>query len=224
MQHRRPTLPVLALTCVCLAAACDLDTDLDTTQLRSAKSPTVEVFQYSTSQDLIANTNDPNNPILAPSPAGISPLEEPEISSGGLIAIKIRDQNDELVGFGTEQEVIDMVGASALTTYTLTLPGRGTLMLEQTEDFSPLFAEIYDMLDDAELVRSYDPPLAVLTTKPGTGRIVGGTGEFAHARGSWTELDIVNQFDLVARTFDIDCVLEVTFDKGEDDDDDDEDE
>jgi hypothetical protein len=223
MHLRRPTLFALSLTCACLAAACDLDTDPDTSDLRDGNPPTVEVFKYSSVDDLIATTSDPNNAILAPWPAGIVPLAEPEIVNGGLIATKIRDQNGQLIGFGTEQEVIDFVNAGALTTYTLTLPGRGTLVLQQTEDFGPLFAEIFDMIGDGEFVRSYDPPFEVLTTKPGTGRILGGTGEFAHAKGTWTELDIVNEFDLINRTFDIDCVLEVTFHGDDEDDDDDED-
>lgn len=213
--------PLLCAYLVNATIACDSTPDVDEGMVgspmpRNGQPPITEIFRYSTSRDLIANTNASTNPILAPSPAGIVPLDDPAISDGAMIAFKLHDDDDQLVGFGTEQEVLDMVDASSETTYTLTLPGRGTLMLAQLEDFAPLFAEIGDMLADGELVRDYDPPLSVITTKPQTGRIIGGTGEFLGARGSWTELDVVHRFDLVGRTFDIDGVLEITFDEDED--------
>jgi hypothetical protein len=213
MTNRNPILLALSLTCACLAVGCDSETDESYDELRNGN--TVEIFKYAAPGDVIANTADPNSAILAPWPAGIVPLGEPEIIDGVLIAAKIYHANDQLIGFGTEQEVVNFATALSQSTYTLTLPGRGTLMLAQVEDFTPLFAELFDMIANQESIRDYDPPFSVITTMPGTGRIVGGTGEFEHARGTWTELNDVHQFNLGDRTFTIDAVLEVTFKPGD---------
>jgi hypothetical protein len=68
---------------------------------------------------------------------------------------------------------------------------------------SPFFDEIADMVssgDPADLVRSWDPPLTIVTTVPGTGRIIGGTGEFDNARGVWRETQALHELDLIERT------------------------
>lgn len=167
-------------------------------------------FFYFTANDILAITSAPGG-LFPPFPADIPTLTEPELANGFLAAFKVFDQYGNIVGFGTEQEVIDAANAINLTTYTLTIPGRGTLMLRQREDLGVVFDEINDMVSSAELVRTYDPPWIVLTTVPGTGRIVGGSGEFTFAKGIMREFDVVHQINLADREFDLDVVIQVKF-------------
>jgi len=94
----------------------------------------------------------------------------------------------------------------------LELPGRGQLYLSQQEDVAPLLSIALDMLATAELERSFDPPLEFDNTVGPGGTIVGGTGEFLQARGTFRELgtlysvSLIGERPLVARV-----VLDVKF-------------
>ncbi|PRP90994.1 hypothetical protein ENSA5_60690 [Enhygromyxa salina] len=163
---------------------------------------------FSTATDTIA-LSTASGGLFAPFPTGIPALDEPEIADGFLGAFKIHDIHGNLVGFGTEQEVIDFDTAIASTTFTLTLPGRGTLMLSQIEDTSVYFAEVEDMIADEEYIRSFDPPLVAVTTVQGTGRVIGGTGEFRHARGRMREIDYLYEANLIDRAFNLTDLIQV---------------
>jgi hypothetical protein len=171
---------------------------------------TIENFYFSSATDTIALTSATGG-LFGPFPAGIPMLDEPEINTGFLFAFKIYDQNDNLVGFGTEQEVQDYETASAISTLMLTLPARGTLMLEQVEDFSLYFAEIEDMMADEDYHRCFNPPLEALTTVAHTGKIVGGTGEFEDAKGKFKEFDFLYEINLLTQEVHVDVRLRVKF-------------
>jgi hypothetical protein len=175
---------------------------LDLTTLTHHTYSSLEVFVISTVTDTLAITSASNG-LLAPFPAGIPTLDDPVIADGVLIATTIRDLGDNIVGFGTEQEVLDSANALGETTFTLTLPDRGTLMLAQQEDFSIPFGEIEDMLASQEFIRTYDPPLVFTTTVPCSGTVIGGTEEFAGASGWMLEVDIVHEINLIDRTLDL---------------------
>lgn len=184
----------------------------DTSEPTNAQvqSGSMEFFYFEAPEDVISITSAPGN-LFAPTPAGIPLFTEPELAEGFMVSFKVYDQNHDLVGFGTEQEIVDLPGEIAYTTYTLTLPGRGTLMLKQQEDIGPLLAEVAEMGATQDLVREYNPPWVMLSTIPGTGRIVGGTGEFAHAKGVVREFGVTYGIDLTTQTFDIAVVLQVKY-------------
>lgn len=161
--------------------------------------PPDETFTFSTDTDNIAMVMAPDG-LFASIPAGIMTLDEPEISNGFIGSFKMYDDGGQLVGFGTKHEELDPPSPISMTSYMLTLPGRGTLVLEAVQDASPFYDEIVDMVSSEDLVRSWDPPLTIVTTVPGTGRVIGGTGEFANTRGVWRETQALRGLDLIERT------------------------
>ena len=172
---------------------------------------TTEVFIIEPN-DLIAASFAPGG-FLAPVPAGITLLSEPGLEQGGLFAVKLRDVANQVIGFGTEQQEVDFPAARVKTTWTLTLVGRGTLFLTQTEDISNLVQNVTEMVATGELVRTFDPPLIVATTIAGSGAVIGGTGEFDKAKGSVTEIDTVYGIDLIQGKLNVADRLEVELQK-----------
>jgi hypothetical protein len=128
-------------------------------------------------------------------PAGVGQMTEPAIQRGLLLAGKIRDEQGAVIGFATEQADVDFAALVSTSTWTITIPGRGALFLSQREDLTLLFQIIGDLLARGEYDRSYDPPLETVTTL-GAGDIVGGSGEFAHAHGTFVERDFVHHLSL----------------------------
>lgn len=172
-----------------------------------------EVFAFSLEDDAFALTSATGG-LLAPFPAGIDTFDEPAIAAGAFAGTKIGDACSNLVGFGSEQQLLDSSTGIAQTTYSLTLPNRGTLMLDQEENFGPIFAEVNDMVATGQFVRNFSPPLVVVTTSPGSGKVIGGTDEFADFDddGVMAEIDYIYQIDLVNGTADILDVLVVGYD------------
>lgn len=169
----------------------------------------LETFTLSSSQDFLALTSAPGG-LFAPYPADIPTLPA-EIADGLLVAGTFRNQNGEVIGFGTEQEVLDFPNLQTATTYTITIPGRGTLMLEQLEDISWLVAEVNDMVASQEFVRAYDPPVVLVNSIEGTGRVIGGTGEFSGAKGSVREIGTLHELNLITLQHDLDVDVQVLF-------------
>lgn len=214
---------ILAVTgCGIGAQGGDQESDVDLQHQLSAQSEgdsaaspaseSHETFTFSSST-ILAVTMAPGG-LFAPFPAGIPTFTEPAIADGFFLGIKLRDVDDNIVGFGTEQEVLNLAAARTATTYTLTLPGRGTLMLAQEEDLTVLLVEVNDMIANQQTVRSYDPPLVVLSTIAGTDRIIGGTGEFADAKkGSVHEYNILHKLDIATGVHDLEVMLDVTIKK-----------
>jgi hypothetical protein len=145
-------------------------------------------------QDYIAASLAPGA-FPASFPAGVGTLSEPAIQRGLLLAGKLRDAQGEVVGFATEQADLDFAARVSTGTWTLTLPGRGTLFLSQQEDLSLLVQLLGEMQASGELERAYSPPLVVTTTL-GKGTVVGGTGEFEGAKGTFREVDFVELISL----------------------------
>jgi hypothetical protein len=175
-----------------------------------AKLPwNVETFRFFTNPDFLTVTQAAGG-VFTPSPAGMQPLP-PDLAEGFMLGFTFRDEDDNVVGFGSIQEVVDFESASAETHYMMTIPGRGTLFLAQQENNAALFAELGDMIANQDYVRSYDPPLVFINTVPGTNRIVGGTGEFAHAKGIWREFAVVNEFNLLTGVHDVGNIVQIVY-------------
>jgi len=167
----------------------------------------VENFHFATS-DMFAVTSPPGG-LFAPIPADIEPFTEPLLAEGFFLGTRFRDDDDNVIGFGLEQEVLNLQTARGVTTYTINLPGRGTLMVRQDEDVQFLLDEVDDMVASNELVRSYEPSLDTLNSVPGTGRVIGGTGEFAGAFGIVREFGSLHEINLATGVHDLEVHLQV---------------
>ncbi|HVV85964.1 MAG TPA: hypothetical protein VHE35_23050 [Kofleriaceae bacterium] len=129
-------------------------------------------------------------------PPGVGQMSEPAIQHGLLLAGKLRDPGGAVVGFATEQADADFQALVSTGTWTLTVPGRGTLFLSQREDLTLLVQILGDMQAHGQLERTWSPPLEVVTTI-GAGEIVGGTGDFEGAKGRFLERDFVESISLL---------------------------
>jgi hypothetical protein len=156
------------------------------------------VFKF-TFADTFALNSAPGG-LFAPIPPDIDDFDEDVLANGFIAAFTVSDADGEVIGFGTEQEVLNLANATTKTTFTFTLPLQGTLMLSQREDFSLFLAQVLDMIANNETEREYNPPLVAITTIDGTGRVVGGTEEFTGAKGNMVEIFALSKIDLVQGT------------------------
>ena len=163
---------------------------------------TIETFQERVADDQLAITGPPNS-IWTPFPVGIPELSQPGLEDGYFFSFTMRDIHDDVVGFASEQEIVDLINNESDTTWTVTVPTRGTLIMTQRESFQVLIDEIDDMVANQDLVRVYNPPLIELLTIPGTGKVAGGTGDFANAGGVMIELGVIYEIDLINNEFDV---------------------
>lgn len=133
-------------------------------------------------------------------PAGIATFSEPAIQGGYAALNKMRDKSGEVVGFGAQLEVWTP-GPSGKpnpdfpTTWTLVLPGRGTLFLYEIENPARLFARLAEAQAGPLPWRGSINERTTIGPGPdGVGLIVGGTGEFEGRRGTFVE---TNQFTAI---------------------------
>jgi hypothetical protein len=134
-------------------------------------------------------------------PTGIQPLNEPGIESGLIDMQKMRNQAGEVVGFAAQLQVwaSDENGKTKdeyKTTWTVVLPGRGTLFLSETENPSALFRQLSEL---RAKLKTWKGRIGIQTTTGpaagGVGLIVGGTGEFEGQKGTFIETDEFTSFD-----------------------------
>ncbi len=139
---------------------------------------------------------------LAPSPAGIPLLDAPAIENGLAILAQVRGADGKVVGFASELEVfprVDFLAADEVewdTDWTLVLPGRGTLFLHQRERRGELPSKV--LLPTLETGRDWQGDWTVTTTSgprsDGRGVVVGGSGEFEGATGTFVEINRVTRY------------------------------
>ncbi len=145
--------------------------------------------------DAFAGTHGGRFP-FKPFPDGIRSLAGPNLADGFALITKARDGTKEIAGFATELEVASpqsrlLSGRIMTETYwTVVLPGRGTLFLHETENNWKLVKEVLlpmlvtrrDWAGEWRNVNTFGP-------RPvGRGIIVGGTGKFAGAAGTFLEI------------------------------------
>jgi hypothetical protein len=145
--------------------------------------------------DAIAATHGGQFP-FKPFPEGIQPLAGPSLANGFALITKARDATNEIAGFATELEVASpesrfLAGLIMTETFwTVVLPGRGTLFLYQTENNWRLMKEVMlpmlltrrDWSGEWRNVNTFGP------RPDGRGIIVGGTGKFSGAAGTFLEI------------------------------------
>ncbi len=169
---------------------------------RATRGGTTEYFFIVEATDILAFTH-PGVSELPRKPADIGALSEPGLSKMFAVMGKLRDVNGELIGVASE--LIDerpehdlSVGVfSKDTVWTLVISGRGSLYLSQIEDNGPV---VFDFIEPN--VRSGESWTGEFvftpTIGPGAdrlGMIVGGTGEFEGAMGTFIETVRITRFE-----------------------------
>jgi hypothetical protein len=143
------------------------------------------------------------HPGMSAFPPGIPMLSEPGIKNGLIADLKLADKEGKVIGFAGELEVFPEGRSPTVddnvewqTVWTLVLPGRGTIFLEQIEHsgglgpkvIQPVLKSGQDWVGDWWITTTVGP----LPNR--RGRIVAGTGEFAGIRGSFVEIDHLTAF------------------------------
>ena len=160
-----------------------------------------ETFYMDAPDQAIAATHNGDKPIPT-FPPGIAKLDEPLIRAGFVLLAKVKNKAGEIVGYTSEQEVVSaesniMAGRMIMdTTWTVTIPGRGTLFLSQREDGSEFAKRA--VMPALLMKREFNRPWTFVTTAgplpDGRGRIVGGTGEFEGIDGTFVEVTHLRRF------------------------------
>jgi hypothetical protein len=163
----------------------------------------LETFWFHAPADGIAATHDgePSKPVKV-FPQGIGLLNEPHLRSAFVLLAKARNRAGEVVGFASEMEEVAPQSnilqgrMQMLSTWTLELPGRGTLFMYETEDASEFAKNV--IVPALVLGKTWDQPWTFVTTTgpraDGRGVIVGGTGEFEGVTGSFVEVTHLKRF------------------------------
>lgn len=138
---------------------------------------------------------------LAIAPPGVSLLSEAAIERGFVLIVNIRNARNEIVGFAVELEVHpegDMLSEDLVweTEWLLVIPGRGILILNQQEHSGELGRKVFQSIRDTgkDWVGDWTVQTTVGPLAGGRGVIVGGTGEFSGAEGSFIELDHLTRY------------------------------
>jgi hypothetical protein len=159
-----------------------------------------EVFATESPEQALAVTHDGDKPIPA-HPDGVGLLTDAKIRKGFMLLVKFNNAAGEVVGYGSEQEVVRdessiMTGRMIMdTTWTVTLPGRGTIFLSEVEDASEFAKKA--VIPALKEGKDWTTPWTFITTvgpKDGKGVVVGGTGEFAGVTGTFTEVTKLRRY------------------------------
>jgi hypothetical protein len=138
---------------------------------------------------------------LAPFPPAIALFTEPRIEKGLALLAKVRDGSGEVIGYASELELFTETDLSRgdvvwNTDWTLVIPARGALFLHQQEHSGELYTKVIGptLASGEDWVGDWTVLTTVGPQPDGRGLVVGGTGEFAGARGSFVEVDRLTRF------------------------------
>jgi hypothetical protein len=165
-------------------------------------------FHMVAPDDGLATTHSGDKP-LPLYPAGIGVLSDPNINQGFILLTKLRDDAGNVIGFTSEQEVVSSESDLAQgllktqSSWTLTIPGRGSIFLYETENQSeflqkagvPALAQGIEWNQDWTFTTTSGPDPG------GRGYIVGGTDEFAGIRGTFAEVTHLRRFTTKGELF-----------------------
>ena len=187
---------------------------LESTQTINENGQVVETFYTNADPHLIALSGGPTA-LLQPFPTSVQYLIEPNVADGLAVLAKVTDNSGDVVGFAAELEhfTVDATGnLTAAVDWIFKVPGRGTLMVTQTESPAMLVSIVQDMAANGETERYIDPPIKVQTTVPGTGRVVSGVGEFEGLTGTFKEYNEFTYMNIANGTIGVNLTLEITYD------------
>lgn len=185
-----------------LTAACSKSADESATSETTAPADTTHVtFMMFAPDDGLAVTHSGDKP-LPLYPAGIGALSDPSINQGFILLTKLRNENGEVIGFTSEQEVVGSDSDLKLgllrtqSSWTLTIPGRGTIFLFEDEDQSEFLmkAGIPALTQGKEWNEKWTFVTTAGPDASGRGVIVGGTSEFDGIMGTFTEVTHLSRF------------------------------
>lgn len=164
--------------------------------LAVSKNPMLS-FQYSiVPEDAVLYTSDGEGS-TAPFPSGVNELWEPTIDDSRVLVTELSDARGSPMGvgikFSTDSEDTRLLNSEAIvdSVWHIYLPGRGTLFVEQNENY---WAYLRDIVVRSQLNSTDSWRGAwsrVMTTGPnalGTGRVLGGNGRFAGIEGEAVEI------------------------------------
>jgi hypothetical protein len=167
----------------------------------TAPVPTEETFHMMAPDDAIATTHGGYMP-LPLYPPGIGALSDDRINRGFILLTKLRAADGTVVGFTSEQKVVSSKSNFAqgllmtASSWILTVPGRGTIFLYETENQSEFLKKAG--LPALSMGREWNEPWTFVTTAgpapKGRGIIVGGTDEFEGISGTFSEVTHLRRF------------------------------
>jgi hypothetical protein len=160
-----------------------------------------ETLYIDTVKHLVAATHPGDKPIPT-FPSDIPKLSDPALKPSFALLAKVADKSGRIIGFCSEQEDVNadsniLQGKMIMnTTWTVTLPGRGTLFLAEIENASEFARKV--VAPALILKREWNEPWTFVTTvgpsPEGRGVIVGGTGEFEGVKGTFVEVTHLKRF------------------------------
>jgi hypothetical protein len=160
-----------------------------------------ETFHMIAPDDGIATTHSGDKP-LPLYPPGIGTLSDDAVKQGFILLTKLRDQSGDVIGFTSEQEVVSSESdltkgiLKTASTWTLTIPGRGTIFLDENEDQSEFLtkAGVPALAQGKEWNEEWTFTTTVGPDPSGRGVVTGGTGEFAGITGTFVEVTHLRRF------------------------------
>jgi hypothetical protein len=164
---------------------------------------TQESFFIKMPLDAIAVTGGEHAPLLR-FPENIVEFKEKKISRGLVVVGKLRNSEDEIIGFASELEVFpfharqnfDSQNVIWDTSWTLVIPDRGMLFLFQQEHSGELARETMGRVRETGEDWNGDKSMTTTVGPAANGRgiIIGGTGEFKNIKGSFIENNRMTRF------------------------------
>ncbi len=161
---------------------------------------TVAPAVFGAGSDIFAGTGGTGG--FPPFPADLQPLTGLP-AGAGMFLFRLRDANDNPIGFGVEQEMHPAAGAPNNTfasDWIVSIPGRGVLWLNSNDNTGSPDLPSFTRPDGSTVIQSTTGPAkapgsaatgeAKAFMNAGRGVIVGGSGEFANRTGTWAEYDI----------------------------------
>ena len=130
-------------------------------------------------------------------PAGAGTLNEPKVLKAGVLFHKIRDSGGEAIGIASQMEralVTDQGVTVQHTSWTVLIPTRGALFLQEIEDVTQVRQAVERMKADPSLP-SVDIQTTIGPRSDRRGVIVGGAGEFEGCTGSFVEVESIQKVD-----------------------------
>ena len=139
---------------------------------------------------------------LAAGPPGIALLTEERVKHGLAILMKVRNDAGEVIGFASELESFpakgDMLHQDITwnTAWTLVIPGQGMLFLHETEHSGELGPKVVNptMASGEPWQGSWHTQTTNGPRADGLGEVIGGTGAFKGAKGSFAESITLTQY------------------------------
>jgi hypothetical protein len=142
-------------------------------------------------------------------------LTEPALRNSFVLGAKLKDADGQTIGLATELEYLlpdSDIPAGRLrnqSVWTLYAPGRETIVFDETENQDEFATNVVKPVLETGVPWSGD--ITFTTTVPGSGSIIGGSGEFAGVTGTAIELAHIRRLDPAARVMEATTELQLRY-------------